>query len=58
LRSLTSSTAWEIRPDKTVFSPQLKTAAEGVGIVACSTMRRESFELDDIAPADHCIVGL
>ena len=38
--------------------PQLKSATKGVGVIARSTMRRQSFELLHIAPAEHGFVGL
>ena len=38
--------------------PQLKSAAKGVGVIARSTIRRQSFELLHIAPAEHGFVGL
>ena len=41
-----------------IFSPQSKSAAEGIGVVACARMRRQRFELPDVASPDHRIIGL
>ena len=41
-----------------LFFPQPKSAAEGIGVVACARMRRQRFELPDVAAPDHGIVGL
>src|SRR5271166_5987220 len=40
------------------FSPQPKSAAEGICVVACATVRRQCVELPDVASPNHGFVGL
>src|SRR6202035_5371036 len=38
--------------------PQPKSAAKGIGVIACATTRRQRFELLDVASPEHRVVGL
>src|SRR5262245_27212915 len=41
-----------------LVSPQPKSAAERIGVVASARMRRQRFELPDVASPNYRIVGL
>src|SRR5262249_57208984 len=44
--------------ESALFPPQAESSAEGIGIVACATMRRQRMELLDVAAPNHGFVGL
>src|SRR5262249_24991894 len=41
-----------------LFPPQAKAATKGVGVVACTRMRRQRMELFDVAAPNYRFVGL
>src|SRR6202023_220325 len=38
--------------------PQPKSAAKGIGVIACATMRRQRFKHLDVSSPEHRVVGL